>query len=274
MAFLVPVILIAAATQAAAEAPRRAAPIGNPGAWISHEDYPAQAAAMEAQGQVRVTLDIDPQGRPVGCRILAWSGNAALDSATCRLFISRGRFRPAVDAAGRPAPDTFTTAVTWNLPRLEFAPFKPREVVNVLHFTASGFSHCTGSIDGVDIARSDRGGCGQGAFLIGFMEKEKRARRVTFQQVFSPAGQPRPHVSKPEGELASEEIFDVEIASDGTIRECRRKGRRSLIPMIALSGCEPALSHGDRFEPAADPAANRRGTLLLRTYEKRVRGQD
>lgn len=103
---------------AADAAPRATAPRPRPdlGAFFTPEDYPASARAAREQGDVEVRLSVGADGRVTGCAILESSGSAALDSATCRLLQTRARFRPALDADGRPAPTEMIHRHAWRLP--------------------------------------------------------------------------------------------------------------------------------------------------------------
>jgi TonB family protein len=84
--------------------------------YISSRDYPREAVRRHEQGRVEFELTISPEGVPSACRILASSGSAALDEATCRIMRDRPRFTPARDAEGRATADTIRSAVFWALP--------------------------------------------------------------------------------------------------------------------------------------------------------------
>jgi protein TonB len=80
------------------------------------DDYPAAAAAAEAQGTAQAQLTIGPDGRVVGCNLIRSTGNGALDSATCNILRRRAKFTPARDSNGNPTTDTLTTPpITWRL---------------------------------------------------------------------------------------------------------------------------------------------------------------
>jgi len=87
---------------------------------FSTDDYPAAALRAEEEGVVHFALLIGPEGRVRHCALVASSGSAALDSATCRILRSRARYRPGRDAAGRPAWDWQGGRMSWSLP-LELA---------------------------------------------------------------------------------------------------------------------------------------------------------
>lgn len=84
----------------AADLSRRAAPRGSVADWFPQRDYPAAALRGGVEGRVSVLLSVSPAGRATGCEVVATSGDAGLDAATCRLALRNGRFEPARDAAG------------------------------------------------------------------------------------------------------------------------------------------------------------------------------
>jgi protein TonB len=86
-------------------------------ALISDRDYPREALYRREQGRVAFELAVAAQGQVADCRILASSGSATLDEATCRIMRERARFAPARDAAGRPTADIVRDAIRWVLVR-------------------------------------------------------------------------------------------------------------------------------------------------------------
>ena len=88
----------------------------NLASYVTDWDYPASALRAREEGTVRFRLEVGANGRVTGCTITGSSGSAALDLTTCRLMKSRGRFTPARDSNGSPAPDTVAGAVGWSLP--------------------------------------------------------------------------------------------------------------------------------------------------------------
>ena len=94
----------------------RARPLAPLASIITADDYPAAALRAEAEGRVRVRLQISRRGRVTGCAVLASSGYSVLDAATCRIFTERARFVPARNARGRSVADTATAGVYWRIP--------------------------------------------------------------------------------------------------------------------------------------------------------------
>ena len=84
--------------------------------YFSRDDYPAAAVATRAQGIVRFTVTIGPDGRVIGCTINQSSGSSELDRATCNIMRRRARYTPAMDSSGNPVAGTIDQQVVWKLP--------------------------------------------------------------------------------------------------------------------------------------------------------------
>ena len=83
---------------------------------ISSRDYPAALRGTGARGTTVVQITIDPYGRVTFCTVIALSGHAALDDATCPLVMARFRYRPAT-VDGRPVASTTARSIAWSPPR-------------------------------------------------------------------------------------------------------------------------------------------------------------
>lgn len=97
--------------------PKRANPVpkGNPGRWVSNDDYPSRAIREEAQGTVRFSLTVGADGRVSDCTITGSSGNSTLDDTACRLLRQRARFDPKLDSEGNPTTGTWSSSFRWQL---------------------------------------------------------------------------------------------------------------------------------------------------------------
>lgn len=104
--------LLAATAAAAQPVPK---PL-NPASWITPADYPAEAIRERLEGTLAFRVDVDEQGRVVGCTITESSKSSILDSSTCRLVARRARFEPARDAKGKPVRSTWSNRVKWKVP--------------------------------------------------------------------------------------------------------------------------------------------------------------
>lgn len=141
---------------------RPARPAGNPGTWVTSNDYPTDAMRSETQGTTGFRLTIDPTGAVTACDVTLSSGSESLDSTACRLMRERGRFVPALDAKGKPTVGTWSSRFRWALP--DDGPLKvPEPFTDTLSFvieadgTATG---CTGT--GKSASFSQTGPCNQG----------------------------------------------------------------------------------------------------------------
>ncbi|MDB5719480.1 MAG: hypothetical protein JWP15_98 [Alphaproteobacteria bacterium] len=79
---------------------------------IGIDDYPSKALNGGVSGRVVIRLSVDATGTPTGC-VATMSSDSSFDRDTCALFMKRARFRPALDAEGRPVAAPLVTVVTW-----------------------------------------------------------------------------------------------------------------------------------------------------------------
>jgi protein TonB len=101
-------------------APRMAAgpqPRGNPGNWVTTEDYPSRALREEREGVTGIAFDIGVDGKVSNCRVTSSSGSPELDDATCRNFTRRARYKPAQNDAGQPMLASGNQRVRWQMPK-------------------------------------------------------------------------------------------------------------------------------------------------------------
>lgn len=98
-------------------ATKPARPKGNPGLWVTTNDYPQSAIRSEAEGVVKFRLSVGTNGKVTGCEVTGSSGTEALDQAACAKLMLRGRFEPASDSTGALVAGSYTGAVRWQLPK-------------------------------------------------------------------------------------------------------------------------------------------------------------
>lgn len=104
---LIALLLVAAAT------PPEATAI-NMQSWFKADDYPAEAMAKGIQGNVKVEVNVDADGKPTTCRVAQSSGSELLDQTTCRIVLERGRYLPA-KVGGKAVPGVVSNTTTWRL---------------------------------------------------------------------------------------------------------------------------------------------------------------
>lgn len=97
--------------------PVRARPHNNPAAWVTTADYRSSWINREMTGVARFRLEIGAGGRVENCTITGSSGHPELDRATCELVTRRARFDAAKDGAGEKTRGSYSSAVSWELPR-------------------------------------------------------------------------------------------------------------------------------------------------------------
>lgn len=80
---------------------------------ISDQDYPREALRQNVQGRVVVRVNVSAEGRAIACAPVATSRTPVIDAAACNAALRRGRFHPALNAAGEPTAAQFVTTVTF-----------------------------------------------------------------------------------------------------------------------------------------------------------------
>lgn len=93
-----------------------AKPMGNPGEWVTQNDYPSKALQQERQGTTAFRLFIDAKGKVTECVVIDTSGSDDLDTTTCMLVKERASFRPATDKKGKAIAGTYSSRVRWQIP--------------------------------------------------------------------------------------------------------------------------------------------------------------
>ena len=93
-----------------------AAPIGNPGEWITTEDYPLEALRDQTEGVTAILFQIATDGSVGNCVIVGSSGSPLLDTAACAVFSARAKYRPSTDKDGKPIMSSAMQRIRWQLP--------------------------------------------------------------------------------------------------------------------------------------------------------------
>lgn len=122
-----------------------ALPRGDPGGWVTSDDYPVIAMLLEESGRSTFQAEVDPAGRVSDCKTVVSSGFDRLDELTCKLVTRRARFTPALDASGAPMAGRYTMAVRWEIDErepmraLDFGWKRPPEAVKRKERGTAGF---------------------------------------------------------------------------------------------------------------------------------------
>lgn len=88
-------------------------PTDNPAAWITADDYPAEALRNNEEGTVSITWVVGSDGRVSDCAATTSSGHASLDRAACAAIMRNGRYVAVPPAT---PPRIFTRRVVWKIP--------------------------------------------------------------------------------------------------------------------------------------------------------------
>jgi TonB family protein len=96
--------------------PYKPRPAGNPGNWVTTNDYPARALMNEDTGTTAFRLEVSARGNVTSCTITQSSAHADLDAATCNALTRRAKFEPAVDYDGQPVASMYSSRVRWEIP--------------------------------------------------------------------------------------------------------------------------------------------------------------
>ncbi len=114
-ALLFPLIALAGSAMATTYGPAAPGPRDRPGLlnWLKQSDYPPDSLAAREEGEVTAAFDVTETGAAENCRVIRSSGYLRLDDSTCPLIEERARFRPAMDAAGKPVRSSDVRAFRW-----------------------------------------------------------------------------------------------------------------------------------------------------------------
>jgi TonB family protein len=95
--------------------------IEDPMMGLSSGDYPADSLRNGEEGNVRIALEVDTEGKPTRCTVVQSSGHPALDQRTCQVGMERARFRPAHDQQGKPVDSVWRSPpVRWQAPKADY----------------------------------------------------------------------------------------------------------------------------------------------------------
>ena len=109
-------LILASAPAPASMGVTPAQPLGNPGEWVTSEDYPTAQLRAHVMGTAAFRLTISPGGAVAACEITGSSGSPELDVRTCELISRRATFEPGRDEDGQAVSSTYSNRVRWQIP--------------------------------------------------------------------------------------------------------------------------------------------------------------
>ena len=177
-------------------------PTGNPGEWVTSNDYPTKALREEAAGVTAFRLTIGTGGMVAGCAITASSGSQELDDATCQLITQRALFSPARNANGEPVTGQYSNRVRWVLPASS-SPNASVQLANlnrVVTFfveTDGTVTQCRITVDGVDYSARSDSFCKTQRHYAPFRDAlgnpvRRKVTITSIARITDPDGKPRP----------------------------------------------------------------------------------
>lgn len=239
--------------------------------WIVIDDYPAAALRHEAQGLVMVILEIGVDGRVSDCRITFSSQSPTLDAATCRLFRSRARYRPARDSNGDPIAGQAREQIRWVLPG-EPVVFAPSSALVVVRQTDGRVGTCRPA-RASDASRLATETCNIFA-PVGPAPPEAVARgrpRFAISMEIEAEGAPPANVPElPAGlRLAVEANAVVELEDSGAISTCRATPARSAsgMPVPGFDLCRMLRRPDIPLFWRPGKEGHRRGRITVEIYD-------
>lgn len=259
---------------AAPDYPRRATAEPPLSTLFASDDYPVRPLRRAVEGTVSFRVDVDSRGAITGCTIAATSGDPDLDRATCDIVRHRARFRPALDARGRPVPDTVSARVIW---RVEYEPFEryaPESIVTTLTWSDPD-PVCSEIVNGQDMGRLSASEClGKFGDVVHAVAETRGSLEVRIVEQFRPGDSAAAEIdtSGLGDQLWLEEV-ELTIPPGGKVSECRvirseQTPFLSLFPMA--SQCDIDSAQDRAFEPLPEGASHvRRGRSLIAVYARR-----
>jgi len=92
-----------------------AKPTGNPGTWISSDDYPTDLLINRKGALVEFSLAIDKNGKPNFCEIKPSTRPQRIDETLCIKLLQRARFESARNNDGAAVPDVWSSRIRFEI---------------------------------------------------------------------------------------------------------------------------------------------------------------
>jgi TonB family protein len=232
--------------------------------WVTSDDYPASAILQGAEGRTTVRLLVGADGRIVECSVVASSGHAALDEATCALLTARARFRPAQDWSGRPMPAPLVQSVDWRLPEPVPIPLLAGQVSVTAPVPRDGGPGCAKQASLPELMAVAEDLCME--VLAEAEAFGPEAPTVRLIAALASGDGPLRLPPRPTGYLLAAQEAHFDVAPDGAVRNCTE----TLGPLPDRGPFELcAFLIGDDepyFEASAGGRAPRRGRMRVEIY--------
>lgn len=86
-------------------------PASSPAEWLKSDDYPEEMLAQNISDIVNFRLTVDAAGVPTACNVLTMESRPEFIKASCDNLMKHARFKPALDANGKPVPSIYVDSV-------------------------------------------------------------------------------------------------------------------------------------------------------------------
>jgi hypothetical protein len=92
---------------------RSVEPAGNPANWLKPKDFPNSPKSEIESGRLAFRLDISDAGQVTGCKVLYRTKSDIYTDQVCTALVQRAKFKPALDAQGKPVKSFYINRVLW-----------------------------------------------------------------------------------------------------------------------------------------------------------------
>lgn len=252
----------------------RAVPANNPGTWVTPDDYPDMALMHNATGATGFRLFIDEKGAVYDCAITQSSGFDVLDEKVCSLLRERARFRPARNAKGQAARDSYASRIVWRLPESEPLPLASKTQKVTLQIDRVGAVLSCVREPVINTQPIGNDGCfenlpGMVALQMrGYGEEPVRLVDIEFTSVFDALSVDTIYMDRSGQETVLAAVWQIEISEAGTVTDCkmeRQRGASAVLPNWCMG------AYRMRFVPDPVPtgtASRRHGWVVLHLSRK------
>jgi hypothetical protein len=91
-------------------------PMTSPGKWVVSSDYPSKMLYAGQSAIVEFRMIVSEDGSPASCHIQSTTRPKEFDKAVCGSLMKRARFKPALDADGKPLASYYRNTVRFAIP--------------------------------------------------------------------------------------------------------------------------------------------------------------
>ena len=94
---------------------RHARSVVDPRNWFNSNDYPTKMLNQGYEGNVNFRVIVDANGLPITCHVQSSTRPQEFDDIVCRQIMKKAKFKPALDANGKPIKSYYRQSVHFRL---------------------------------------------------------------------------------------------------------------------------------------------------------------